>query len=387
MIIAERIDDRLHPTLAALQDDPSGEAAFWERMAREKTPLIEPDPDRAGYSLVTYVFPMPEGAKSVVISPGFGQAKDNVLDRTAGTNVCHASYRYRNDVRATYGFMADMPLVDFEQASDAEWKAFLDRMQTATPLQDPHHRESFTSRAGEGLPDNVASVLSLPDAPDQTIARPRRDIPRGKIDLHTLKSEGLGNERRIWVYTPPGYEADGAAYPMLVAFDGGASLSLSPIHRILDNLLAEGRVRPMVAVFVDNATPTSRNVELPCSEPFARYIETELMPWVRERYAVSADPAEGYVTGVSYGGLAAMWMGFRLPQLFGNVIAQAPSLWWGPGFDMAKAARSQHYTSGWLIDQYERSPRLPLRIWQEIGLMELGERMIEPNRRMPRATT
>ena len=72
---------------------------------------------------------------------------------------------------------------------------------------------------------------------------------------------------------------------MLVAFDGGASLTLSPIHRIIENLLAEGRIRPMVAVFVDNPTPTSRNDELPCSEPFARFIETELIPWVRERYA------------------------------------------------------------------------------------------------------
>ena len=44
------------------------------------------------------------------------------------------------------------------------------------------------------------------------------------------------------------------------------------------------------------------------------------------------------MTGVSYGGLAAMWMGYRLPHIFGNVIAQAPSLWWGPGFDTTKAA-------------------------------------------------
>jgi len=175
---------------------------------------------------------------------------------------------------------------------------------------------------------------------------------------------------------------DGPAYPMLVAFDGGGSLTLTPIHQTIENLIAEGRIRPMVAVFVDNPTPTSRNDELPCSEPFARFLETELIPWVRERYNVSHDPADGYVTGVSYGGLAAMWIGYRLPHLFGNVIAQAPSLWWGPGFDMQRAQRSQTYAPGWLIDQYERAPRLPLRIWQEIGLMESPDRMIEPNRRM-----
>jgi enterochelin esterase-like enzyme len=380
--IAERLPDHLHPALAALKADPSGEAAFWERIERDKGPLIEPDPAQPGYSLVTYVFPMPEGAKYVVISPGFGQPGDNVLDRLAGTNVCHASYRYRNDVRATYGFLADMPLIDFERATDEEMKAFQEAAQAFRPLPDPHHRESFTSRAGEGLPDNVASILSLPDAPDQAIVRSRPDVPHGKVDWHNLKSEVLGNERRVWVYTPPGYDASAAPYPMLLAFDGGASLTTIPTHRILENLLAEGGVRPMVAVFVDNPTPTSRGEELPCSEPFARFIETELIPWVRERYSVSHDPADGYVTGVSYGGLASMWIGYRLPHLFGNVIAQSPSLWWGPGFDLAKGPRSQKYTEGWLIDEYERSPKLPLRICQEIGLMEPEDRMIAPNRRM-----
>ena len=382
MSIAERVTDHVHPRLVALKADPSGEGAFWKQIAREKTPLIEPDPARPGYSLVTYVYRMPEGAKHVVMHPGFGENMDNVLDRLAGTSVCHATYRYRNDVRVTYSFAPDFPLVDFKRATDAEWKAFMDLAPGFRPDPDPTRRESFVSRAEEGQPDNIASILSLPDAPDQAIVESRADIPHGKVDWHKLTSEVLGNERRIWVYTPPGYEPGGGPYPMLVAFDGGSSLTVTPIHRVLENLLAEGRVRPMIGVFVDNPTPTSRNDDLPCSEPFARFIETELIPWVRERYAVSDDPTDGYVTGVSYGGLASMWIGFRLPHLFGNVISQSASLWWGPGFDMAKAFRSQEYTPGWLIDEYERAPKLPLRIWQEIGLMEPDDRMIEPNRRM-----
>jgi enterochelin esterase-like enzyme len=382
--IAERVTDHVHPQLAALAADPAGESAFWERMAAEKTPLIEPDPWAPGHSLVTYVFRLPEGAEYVVVTPGVGRlAADNVLDLIAGTRVEHATYRYRNDVRVTYGFTLDTPLVDPEQMSDAEWKAVLDQLMATTPVHDPHGRELFVSRAGEGNPDNVASIVSLADAPAQPFVMRRPDVPHGKVDREdAFKSEILGNARRIWVYTPPGYEAGGQDYPMLVAFDGGGSLTVSPIHRTIENLVAEGRIRPMVAVFADNPTPTSRNDELPCSEPFARFLETELIPWVREGYRVSHDPADGYVTGVSYGGLAAMWMGYRLPHLFGNVIAQAPSLWWGPGFDMGKAPRSQAYTEGWLIDQYERSPKLPLRIWQEIGLMESPDRMIEPNRRM-----
>ncbi|HXQ11273.1 MAG TPA: alpha/beta hydrolase-fold protein [Caulobacteraceae bacterium] len=382
MSIAERVNDHVHPLLQALKADPDGEGAFWERMAAEKAPLIEPDPTAPGHSLVTYVFPLPEGARHVVVQPGFGLPADHVMDRLAGTNVCHATYRYRNDVRATYSFMADVPLFDFETATDEEWKAVREAMMTAEPSPDPHAREVFVSRATT-RPDILNCVLSLPDAPAQPFVERREDAPHGKIDrTDAFTSEVMGNERRIWVYTPPGYAADGGPYPLLVAFDGGGSLTLTPIHRTIDNLMAEGRIRPMVAVFVDNPTPTSRNDELPCSEPFARFLETELIPWVRERYAVSHDPADGYVTGVSYGGLAAMWMGYRLPHIFGNVIAQAPSLWWGPGYDTTKAMRSQVYAPGWLIDQYEAAPKLPLRVWQEIGLMESPDRMIEPNRRM-----
>ena len=45
--------------------------------------------------------------------PGHGEARDNVMDRIAGTDVCHAAYRCRNDLRATYRFAPNMPLTPF----------------------------------------------------------------------------------------------------------------------------------------------------------------------------------------------------------------------------------------------------------------------------------
>jgi enterochelin esterase family protein len=192
----------------------------------------------------------------------------------------------------------------------------------------------------------------------------------------------MGNERNIWVYTPPGYEDGDAAYPLLLAFDGGWALTRAPIQRLLDSLTAEGRIRPTIAVFVDNPTPDSRNVELPCNEAFAGFIEEELWPWLRARRRVSDRAEDHFVTGASYGGLASMWLGYKLPHLFGNVIAQAPSLWWGPGFRMDVPRSAGGYPAEWLIEQYRNAPRLPVRYWVEIGLMEHPSLMIEPNRRM-----
>jgi enterochelin esterase family protein len=382
MLVAERVRGDLHPLLAKLREEPEGEPAFWARMAVERTPLIEPDPASPGHSVVTFVFRDPEADHVVFNDSVFGEVVDTVMDRIAGTATWFIAYRYRNDVRLTYSFTPNVPLVSMKAADQAPYTAFFDFLRTHPPTPDPSARETFVSDAGEGLPGSVASVVSLPDAPDQSVIEMRESVARGRIESHLLRSAVLDNERRIWVYTPPGYAADERAYPMLVVFDGGPALTVMPTPRVLDNLLADGHIAPAIAVFVDNASETSRNEELPCSEAFARFVEIELVPWVREHYAVSRDAKDGFMTGTSYGGLASMWLGYRLPHLFGNVISQSASLWWGPGCDLAKPLSLRSYEPEWLIDQYERSPRLPLRVWLEFGLMELDDLMIRPSRRM-----
>jgi enterochelin esterase-like enzyme len=383
MVVAERMPGHVHALLASLRDGAIGETEFWSRIDEVRAPLIELDLASPGYSVVTYLFPLPPEAHHVVVQAGFGGARENLMDRVDGTNVCHASYRYRNDVRTSYSFAPDMPLISVNDATAAELKQLMNFYETTAPAHDPHHREFFASRAGEGRPDDITSFVSLAEAPDERAAHKRPDIARGWIERHTFRSELMGNERSVWVYTPPGYAASGdQTYPLLVAFDGGWALTRVPTQRLLDSLLADGRIKPTIAVFIDNPTADSRNVELPCNETFARFVEEELLPWVRQGYRIAASPADHYVTGASYGGLAAMWFGFQLPHLFGNVISQAASLWWGPGFRMDVPRSAGGYEPEWLIAQYRASPRLPVRFWMEIGLMEDPALMIEPNRRM-----
>ena len=379
---AERLADHLHPRLAALRDNPGGEAEFWAEIARDRAPLVESDL-AAGYSTVTYVFAMPEGASHVAVNPGFGNARDNLMDRIAGTNVCYAAYRCRNDLRTNYSFSPDAPLIPFDEASEADIAAMMAFMREHPPIPDPHCRDHFLIRYSGYAPDQDTSVLALPDAPDQSPVSFRKGVARGSIDLHAFRSEILDNERRIWIYTPPAYSATiDESYPVLLAFDGGSALSTMPTQCMMDDLIADDRIRPHVGVFIDNATDTSRNDDLPCSEPFARFVEEELLPWVRGKYRVSHEAKDHTVTGVSYGGLASMWFGFRLPHVFGTVISQAASLWWGPGWVQGAAMSSQQYAPEWLIEQYANADRLPVRFWMEIGLLEHPERMLASNRRM-----
>jgi hypothetical protein len=120
MAVAERLVDHLHPRLAALRDQPGGEAGFWDEIERERAPLIEPDPRTPGHSIVTYVFAAPAEARHVVVQAGYGDPRDHVMDRIPGTSVRHAAYRYRNDARTNYSFAPDMLLVAYDEASAAE---------------------------------------------------------------------------------------------------------------------------------------------------------------------------------------------------------------------------------------------------------------------------
>ena len=122
-----------------------------------------------------------------------------------------------------------------------------------------------------------------------------------------------------------------APVDLLVLFDGRAYLDYVPTPIILDNLIAEGRLPPTVAVIVGNPDPATRSRELPCHAPFAAFLADELLPWVRANYRVATDPARVTIGGSSYGGLAASYAALAHPELFGRVLSQSGSYWWAPG--------------------------------------------------------
>jgi enterochelin esterase family protein len=233
----------------------------------------------------------------------------------------------------------------------------------ATWRPDPLARRTFVFPGDEGIPEDedfVCSMLEMPGAPAPQWSTRRLDVPAGQVELHRVGSELLGNERRVWVYTPPGYDPGHEPYHLLVVFDGFAYLRVIPTPTILDNLLASGRLPPFVALLVDNV---DRERELPCHAPFADFLARELLPWARGRYVVTADPARTVVAGSSYGGLAAAYAGLRHPEAFGNVLSQSGAFWWRAEGD------AEHE---WLIRRFVAGPRLPLRFSLDVGTFENG---------------
>ena len=194
---------------------------------------------------------------------------------------------------------------------------------------------------------------------------PRPGVPAGRVEESRFRSERLGNERIVRVYTPPGYDPKGQPYGLVVFLDGRTYSSDIPGPTILDNLLAARRIPPLVAVFVANPSAEARVLEMTCHPPFAEFLAQDLIPWIRRGYRVTADPARTAIVGSSLGGLAAAFTGLKHPEVFGNVLSLSGSFNWTPREDAEPE---------WLARQLAAGPKLPLRFYLEAGLMENRQR-------------
>jgi enterochelin esterase family protein len=170
------------------------------------------------------------------------------------------------------------------------------------------------------------SELAMPGYIQPTEITPDPTVSRGTLSSHTFASTGMGNTRRVQVYVPASYDASAPPYPVVVYHDGGEHVSLASVPTVLDNLIASGSMAPVVAVFVD---PVNRELEYwtTRSEAFVDMMVTELMPWIRANWNVTAEPARTAVTGASLGGLIATRLCFEHPAVFGLCGAFSPS-WW-----------------------------------------------------------
>ena len=193
--------------------------------------------------------------------------------------------------------------------------------------------------------------------------RARRFIGLGAVKEYAFPSRLLGATRRIWVYTPPGYRSDGPDNDLLMVFDGGVYLSDIPLPAFLDSLTALQKMRPTVAVMMDNASGATRLADLANHERFAQFMATELVPWARRNWKLSTDPHRATLTGSSAGGLASAFIALRHPELFANVLSQSGAFWRG-------AEGTNEAPFEWVTSQYAASPKVEVRFFLDVGSTE-----------------
>jgi enterochelin esterase family protein len=154
------------------------------------------------------------------------------------------------------------------------------------------------------------------------------------------------------------------------------------LPEILDSLIDVGAVPPTIALMIDDGAGTARLADLANHAQFLRLVVERLLPWLHAGWRVTADARRTIVTGSSAGGLAAAYVAFKHPDIFGNVLSQSGAFWRGN-----EGSGGAPYE--WLIDQYATSSRRSVRFFLEVGTTESGGALggaapsiLEANRRM-----
>ncbi|CUJ19249.1 Ferric enterobactin esterase [Achromobacter xylosoxidans] len=338
------------PRLAALARELArggNTDAFWREIAGQGTPLVEPVD--AGRDRVTFLWRGAE--RNVRLFGGPGQ-DHTMLARLGASDVWYASFVLPRSTRLSYKLAPDVP--ELPASDTARRRAIL-----ATAQADPLNPKAYPARGIDAF--QYASVLELADAAPEPWVAPRAGVTPGEVQTRSITSAILGNTRDIQLYRPAGWRPGAADNHVLVLFDAGPYLNRVPTPTILDNMIAAGVIPPTAALLISNPTAESRGVELPPNPDFAEFLARELMPWAA-RQGIAAPAARTVIGGSSYGGLASSYAALRHPEVFGNVLSQSGSYWWGqPGGE-----------DQWLTRQYAAVRKLPIRFYLVAGRFETG---------------
>jgi enterochelin esterase-like enzyme len=347
-----RLAEKNYPSaIQALWKDYVKDPAALERFVtgrKGKGPIIEAIKDDSKDVNVIYLYYGDENTASVQV---FGGTHSSVggtqLDRFLHTPLFFGSETVPKDSRYRYGL------------SVTETRFFGPKqsimISDANDTTDPFNPDIYGD----------LSVLTLPDAPPQPYVVENNSVPHGKVSPSSFKSSSLNENRKLSIYTPPGYDSVKAA-DLLIVFDGGTydggGASLIPTPTILDNLIATGKIGPTVAVFVNNV---QRNRDLGGYPPFSDFIALELIPWVRKNYRIKDGPTHVVLAGSSRGGLAASHCAFLHSDVVGNVLSQSGAFWVRK--DDPQPAWPITPDSGDLLVSFRNSPRVPVKFYMEVG--------------------
>jgi enterochelin esterase-like enzyme len=177
---------------------------------------------------------------------------------------------------------------------------------------------------------NGDDVPAFPDPP-AGIDGERPDVPHGKLEMISYESKSVGTTRKMQVYTPPGY-SKGKRYPVLYLLHGigGDETEWQRFARpnvLLDNLLADGKVTPMIVVMPNGRAQKDDRAHgdvfasAPAFAAFEQDLLEDVIPTIEARYSVQADRGHRALAGLSMGGGQSLNFGLGHLETFGWVGA------------------------------------------------------------------
>jgi enterochelin esterase family protein len=159
--------------------------------------------------------------------------------------------------------------------------------------------------------NSVRSVVEVPGAEVDFYAV--KPVPHGSVHTVWYHSKSVGKLRRMHVYTPPGYDAGTSRYPVLYLLHGAGDsddswTSIGRANFIIDNLLAQGKAKPMLVVMP--AGHTSQQFDWGPSALDTRKFEEDfrqdVVPYVEGHYRVLSGREHRAIAGLSMGGMQTL---------------------------------------------------------------------------------
>jgi enterochelin esterase family protein len=203
------------------------------------------------------------------------------------------------------------------QAGEYRYNFNVDGVPVVAP-RNPGTAETAT------ISESNDTIWSLVNVPGSDLMD-TRDLPHGAVETVTYFSKSLNRFRRMHVYTPPGYDEGSGHYPIfyLLHGSGDSDDAWSTVGRagfIMDNLIADGKAKPMVVVMPGGHTRQGRRPAggAPRDE-FQDDFNGDIMPYIESHYRVYTDKPHRAIAGLSMGGGQTLTAAFATLDQFAYI--------------------------------------------------------------------
>lgn len=171
-----------------------------------------------------------------------------------------------------------------------------------------------------------------------------QNVPHGTVTRCWYDSPKLDSPRRITIYTPPGYEGNTDKYPVFYLLHGmggdeEAWMALGRASQILDNLIAQGKAKPMIVVMPNGHTSNTAapgesdkgfyKPDMRTPDVFSGDMEAnfgDIIKFVEDNYRVKSDMQSRAIAGLSMGGFHSLYISANYPNTFDYVGLFSPAI-------------------------------------------------------------
>ena len=299
-------------------------------------------------------------------------------------------------IKTPFGEFDGPGIADLTENKDGVWE-----FTTPEPLKTELYSYTFLV---DGLkitdPSNVYQIRDVASVTNVfIIGGDRADlykvnkVPHGSVSKVWYHSDVLDLDRRLTVYTPAGYETSGKRYPVFYLLHGmggdeNAWSELGRTAQIMDNLIAQGKAKPMIVVMTNGnaaleAAPgesslgfTAPSMNLP--KTMEGSFETafpEVVKFIDKTYRTQANKKGRAIAGLSMGGFHSMHISKQYPDMFNYVGLFSAAIM--PGKDVKSPIYDD--LEGKLKTQFAKKPAL---YWIGIGTTDFLYKANEDYRKL-----